>query len=437
VKFSDGSDFDAEDVIASFQRAMTVDAVASYRAYTRTIKNISSPAPGYVLFETKEPDPILLNSLSRIRIISSEYAKATSADFDSRKAAIGTGPFTLATYNPGSQVTLKRNEHYWGAKPQWTDVTLRMIPDNGARLAGLLSGELDVVEQLPFEGIEQVQKKSTLKVSEGTSSRVIYLGLNLGADTSPYFRDNQGKPLAINPLRDKRVREAMALSINRQAIVERVMQGHAVVAAQYLTKGMEGTSQNIEPTPFDIAKAKSLMEQAGFKDGFQITLQSSNGRLVNDAKIAQVIAQMFSRIGIKATVDVMPWSVYAGRGTDVGVFLRSWGVNSGETSNPINNLNATWDEKLGAGGYNFGRVSDPAIDEPLQVAMKNLDPAIRLPALAKASEAVFLNYYILPLYFETVVTGVKKNIEYTPRFDGYTLAQDIKTQDVANHQAVQ
>src|SRR5262249_7659949 len=154
-------------------------------------------------------------------------------------------------------------------------------------------------------------------------------------------------------------------------IVDRVMEGSAIVASQFLPTGGFGTAPDLEPTPYDPNQARALLAEAGYPNGFRLTVQGPNDRYINDAKIVQAVAQMFARAGLAATAEVMPWSVYAGRSNNAefSIFLGSWGVNTGETSNPLVALMATYDRNAGFGASNMGRYSNPQLDALIQRAV--------------------------------------------------------------------
>jgi peptide/nickel transport system substrate-binding protein len=427
VKFSDGVPLTPEDIAASIQRANDLPSTASYSTYTRAIKSVTSPAPGKLLIETATPEPLLPNSLSRIRIIAARNKDLPSSDYNSGKAAIGTGPYILRAYTPGSAVALAPNPHYWGPAPPWSEVMLRIITNGGARLAALLSGDLDLVEQVPYDSVERVKKEPKLQLIRGVSSRFVYLALDTERAVTPFITDREGKPLG-NPLHDLRVRQALSMALNRQAIVERVMESNALAAAQFLPAGGAGTSPRLKPTPFDAVKASALLAEAGYPKGFRLTIHGPNDRIVNDAKIVQAVAQMFTRIGIDAKVEVMPWSVYATRSAnnEFSVALNSWGVNTGETSNPMVALLATYDVKAGMGAGNSGRYTNPALDAKLKDALKTFDEAARNALLAEASDIAFNDVALLPLHHEVLVAAARKGLSYRTRADQYTLAMDVE-----------
>jgi len=427
VVFSDGTPLTVDDIRVSIERATTIPSTASFRTYTRSIKAITAADPGKFIVETKAPDPLLLNSLSRIRIISAKFKDAPSADFNSGKAAIGTGPYLFKEYVPGSHTVLVRNDRHWGEKAPWSEVLLRIVADDGARIAGLLSGDLDIIESVPHEGLDRVKSDSRLHVISGVSSRFVYFATDQHRDVTPFATDVSGQPLPKNPFKNAKVREAFDMAINRQAIVERVMDGNALVATQYLPKGGFGTSDKIKGTPYDPAKAKALLAEAGYPNGFKLMVHGPNDRYVNDAKIVQAVAQMLTRIGVAASVEVMPWSVYTGKSSN-GEFsfsLGAWGVNTGETSNPMVALNMTYNKEAGTGASNMGRYSNPKLDEMVRQATQTIDDAKRAALLAEASELVFAERALLPLHHEGLIWAGKRSIGYLPRADQYTLAMGV------------
>jgi peptide/nickel transport system substrate-binding protein len=427
VTFSDGTPFSAEDAIASLNRVTTLPSLASFRTYTRSIAKLSAPNPHTLLIETRAPDPLLPNALSRVRIISAKFKDAPSADFDSGRAAIGTGPFVLKSYTPGSEVVLLRNEAWWGRKLPWAAVTLKMATDTGGRLASLLAGDLDVIEAVPAESSDMVTRNDRFHLIRGISSRLVYLGLDHKSDVAHYITDADGKPLPSNPLKDPRVRKALDMAINRQAIVDRVMLGNAVIASQFLPTGGPGTAPDIKPTVFDPAAAKLLLAAAGYPKGFRVTLHGSNDRYINDSKVVQAVAQMFTRIGIETRAEVMPWSVYAGKSAvnDFSIFLASWGVNTGETSNPLSATVATYDPKAGLGVANAGRYSNAEVDAKLEQAMRTMDDSARNQILGQACSIAFHDNALLPLHHEVSVWATRKDVTYETRADQYTLAAGV------------
>ncbi|MDN5788191.1 ABC transporter substrate-binding protein, partial [Pseudorhodobacter sp.] len=359
VKFHDGSAFDSSDVVASLLRARDKPS-QGFASYTRNIANVTAPDAMTVIVETTSPDPMILNSLSRIRIISADHATDDVQAFDSGAAAIGTGPFKFSSFAAGDRLELVRNDDYFDGPAAWSDVTLRFVPDNGARLASLLSGDLDLIEALPAEGVERVEASDTLKVIRGQSTRIVYLGIDVSRDDSPFVKAKDGSPLGSNPFKDERVRKAMLMAMNRDAIVDRVMQKNGTVADQFVAEGYFGHSDKVEKIKYDPEAAKALLADAGYPDGFALTLHGPSGRYVNDSEVLQAAGQMLTRIGIDASVEVLPWSMYSDKYSEgeYSMFLGSWGVNTGEASNPALALVQTKDADKGTGRYNGGGISE-------------------------------------------------------------------------------
>ena len=427
ARFSDGAPFTSEDAIASLRRATELPSTASFRTYTRSIKAMAARGPNTLLIETDGPDPLLLNSISRIRMIAAKHAAATTADFNSGAAAIGSGAFILRGNTPGSAIQLARHGGWWGPRLPWDEVVLRMVTDDGARLAALLSGDLDIIEALPSQSAGRVRSNPRLQVIRGISSRVVYLGFDFHRDVTPFATAADGSPLARNPFKDKRVRQALNLAINRQALADRVMEGDAVAASQFLPKGQPGTSDRLEVPAYDPARARALLAEAGYPQGFRLTLHGPNDRYINDAKIVQAVAQMFSRIGIETRAEVMPWTTYASRNPrgEFSMFLSAWGVNTGETSNPLKAIVATYNRNAGMGASNAGRYSDPAVDRLLQQALQTMDDGARNALLAEASRIVFEDVAIIPLHHEVSAWAARTGITYETRNDQYTLAMGV------------
>lgn len=427
VTFSDGAPFTAEDAMVSLRRANDLPSTASFRTYTRNIKAMQAPDPHTLLIETTAPEPLLPNSLSRIRIISARFKDATTADFNTGRAAIGTGPFSFREYVPGSRVALTRNDGWWGPRPPWSEVVLSIATDRGGRLASLLAGDLDLIEEPPAEGAARVTGDARFHLIRGISSRFVYLGLDHHRDPTPFVTGPDGKPLDRNPLKDARVRQALSMAINREALVDRVMLGNAIVASQFLPKGGVGTAPDLDPVPYDPNRAKALLAEAGYPRGFSITLHGPNDRIINDAKLVQALAQMFTRIGIETRAEVMPWSVYAAKSNsnEFSIYLSSWGVNTGETSNPLTALVATVDRQAGMGASNAGRYSNPALDDKLKQATRTMEEGARNRLLGEACGLAFRDVAVLPLHHEVAVWAARKELTYAARADQYTLAAGV------------
>ena len=433
VKWHDGKPFTADDVLFSFARAPEVpNSPSSFATFTKG-KTLTKIDDFTIRIKTAKPHPLTPNDVSQLKIISKAAAEgASTADFNSGKAAIGTGPFTFVEWVPNDRLILERNENYWGDKPEWSRVVIKPIKSGPARVAALLAGDVDFIDKVPTPDITRLKSDPNLSLSQGTSNRVIYLHLDQFRDDSPFVRAKDGGSIE-NPLRDQRVRKAISKAINRGAIVERVMEDVAIAAGQLLPDGFFGVSDKLKVEPYDPKGAKALLAEAGVPDGFKLTIHGPNDRYINDAKIAEAIAQMLTRIGIDTAVETMPKSVYfkrASRGGPNGspefsFVLVGWGAGTGEASSPLKSLIHTYDKSRGMGASNRGRHSDAKIDALIEEALATVDDAKREALLQDATERAIGKLAIIPLHYQVNTWGARKGLSYTARTDERTLYSEI------------
>jgi peptide/nickel transport system substrate-binding protein len=387
--------------------------------------------PYTIRFRTPAPYPLMPTDMGTIFIISSKVAKgAATEDFNSGKAAIGTGPFKFVRYARGDRIELARFDAYWGTRPAWDKVTFRVIASDPSRVASLLAGDVRAVENVPTADLAKLAMNPEISLYRTISNRLMYLHMDSNRDNSPFITDKAGRPLDKNPLKDARVRRAMSKAINRPAIVERVMEGAAVAAGQLMPEGMFGHTPALKVEPFDPEGAKKLLAEAGYPDGFGVTLHAPNNRYVNDEQIAQAVAQMLTRIGIQTRVDAMPAAVFFSRGTklEFSFLLAGWGADTAEASSPLKALLATFSKDKGLGQANRGRYSNPKMDAVLEAGLFTVDDAKRQKLFQQATEIAMGDMGIIPLYHQVNLWGTRKGITYTPRTDERTLAHEFRPQ---------
>ncbi len=436
VRFHDGSPFTADDVLFTAERAANVpNSPSSFGTYLKG-KSFKKIDDFTIQVSTERPYPLMPNDLAQINIVSKKAAMgATTEDYNSGKAAIGTGPFKFVEWVPGDRLVLERNDDYWGKKPEWSKVVIKPIRSGPARVAALLAGDVDFIDSVPTTDIARLKGEPKVALSQGVSNRVIYLHLDHFRDDSPYVKAVGGGSIK-NPLRDVRVRKAISKAINRPVIVERVMEGVAIQAGQLLPEGFFAISPNLKPEAYDPAAAKQLLADAGVGDGFELTIHGPNDRYINDAKIAEAIAQMLSRIGIKMAVETMPKSVYfkrASRGAPDGspefsFVLVGWGAGTGEPSSPLKSLVHTYDKARGFGASNRGRYSNPKIDKMIEDALATVDDDKRSKLLQTATEMAIDDLAIIPLHYQVNTWAARKGIKYKARTDEQTKYTEIRSE---------
>ena len=235
--------------------------------------------------------------------------------------------------------------------------------------------------------------------------------------------------MEANPLRDPRVRKAISKMIDREAIVSRIMEGQAQPAGQLLPDGYFGTSKKLKPDKYDPEGAKKLLAEAGYPNGFGLTLHTPNNRYINDEKVAQAIAAFMTRNGIPTKVEAMPSGVFFSRGSklEFSFLLAGWGAETGEASSPLRSLLATFDPKQGMGASNRGRFSDAGLDALIHTALGTIDDTKRGLMLAAACEkAIGEQMGIIPVHYEVSTWATRKGITYKARSDQYTLAHEVR-----------
>ena len=430
ARFHDGTQFTAEDVAYTLNRVPRVkNSPASFSIYTKAVTSTEIVDPHTILLHTDGPYPLLPTDLGNIFIIPHELGPdPATEDFNSGKNAIGTGPYRFISFNPGDRIEMERFDDYWGEKPHWKHVTYRIISNDASRTAALLAGDVGIIEFVPPADLPSLRKDPRVSLAEIVSNRSIYLWLDHAHDgPSPFVTGPNGEVLENNPLKDRRVRLALSLAINRQGIVDRVMEGAAIPTGQYLRPGSYSYVPDLPPTPYEPDRAKALLAEAGFPKGLRVTIHGPNDRYVNDAKIIQAVAQMWQRIGVQTTVEAMPWNNYVARAgkLEFSIFLLGWGVGSGEGLNPLRAQIATWNPARGLGTANRGRYSNPVVDALIDQAMGTMDDGDREKIIQKAMKLAMDDVPVIELHLQKNIWATRANLVYEPRVDEATLAMGV------------
>jgi peptide/nickel transport system substrate-binding protein len=416
VRFHDGTELTAEDVAYSIERTLEVPN-GQMRPFTQRIASREIPDPYTIRLKTAVPYAMVPYDLNSVFIVSRRAAAgARPQDFDSGKAMIGTGPFRFVRFARGDRVELARNERYWGGPPVWDKVVFRIVPSDPARLAGLLAGDLDLIEQIPTADLDRIRRNPMLATAQKVSWRTIL------------FHLDQREPAkgAKNPFRDLRVRRALSMAINRQAIAERLMDGAALPASNLVSPPVFGYAQDLKPDAYDPEGAKRLLAEAGYPDGFATTLSAPNNRYVNDEQIAQAVAQMLARVGVRARVETMPMNVYLPRGFkhEFAVAMLGWGSFSGDLA--LRALVATADADKGFGAFNWSGYSNPKIDALLERSFATVDEKAREEIAREAMRIAMRDCAVIVLHHQMATWAMKTSLRYAPRTDEFTFARDVR-----------
>jgi peptide/nickel transport system substrate-binding protein len=429
VRFHDGTEFTAHDAAFSLERPLAIKgSPGSYATYVKPIVKREVVDAHTLRVTTAAPYGALPEDINSILIVSRKAAAAaTTEDFDAGRALIGTGPYRFVRYARGDRVELARNDAYWEGRPAWNKVTLRILPSDPARTAALLAGDIDVIEHVPTADIARLRKHPQLRLEQTVSWRTIFLHVDQYRKQPPAVVVKDGKA-APNPFMDPRVRRAMSKAINRQALAERIMEGLAIPAGNIVSPGVFGHNTELKPEAYDPDGAKKLLAEAGYPNGFAVTLMGPNNRYINDEQVLQACAQMLARVGIRTAVEAAPMSVFLARvrGQETSFALLGWGSFAADLA--LRSLIASPNAEKGHGTWNWGRYSNAKLDALVEQALGTVDRGKREALAREAGALAMREVALIPLHHQIVSWAMRKNLAYTPRIDEFTLAHHFRPQ---------
>jgi peptide/nickel transport system substrate-binding protein len=430
VRWETGEALTADDVLFNVERGRSGD-LRSVSPTTRFIidKEFRLIDDHTLHIVTEGPNPLLDRELSVTPIVSRRHGRGMqTADYNSGRATIGTGPYRFVRWTPGDRVVLDRNPNFRGPAGEWDRITYRVLTSDATRVASLLAGNVDLINDVPVSDVALIRADSRFTVTAAASNRTIFLNLDLHREVSPFVKGPDGADLDHNPLRKPLVRAALTHAIDRAAIVGRLMEGQAVPAGQFAIPGMFGHVPDIEAPAFDPARARQMLAEAGYPNGFRLTAHGPNGRYVNDARVLQAVAQMFSRIGVTTQVQTEPWSTYAGNAANYSVFLVAYGSDTGEGSAALTSILATPNRARNRGAVNRGRYSNASFDDLLERALVELDDPRREALLQEATRlALKTDIAVMPLYWQMNIWAHRRELTMTPRVDERTYGYQVGT----------
>ncbi len=429
VKFHSGSDFTADDVIFTWKRMLTEGSDQKVRA--GLISDIRKIDDHTIEVETPVPTPTLTREMVWVYIMDKEWSEANNAteaanpkDAGREGAyatlnANGTGPFTIAERQPDVKSVFKRFEGYWGEpKTNATEVVFTPITQAATRVAALLSGDLDLAYPIPVQDWDRLNEAPGAKALTGPEARTIYLGMDQFRDELLYS-NIKGK----NPLKDKRVRQAFAHAIDLEAIKSKVMRGASTPTGLMLAPQINGFSEALnEPYAHDPAKSKALLSDAGYPDGFEITLDCPNNRYVNDERICQAVASMLAKVGVKVDVFAQPKAKYFAKvatqnGNDTSFYLLGWTPGSIDVHNVLHNLIVCLNKENNRGQFNYGHYCNPKVDELADKVGEETNPEERQMMVDQAFKMLKDDVGYLPLHQQPLSWGVRDGVEVAQRGD--------------------
>ena len=427
VRFQDGTPMTADDVVFSFERAAKSRQFRTYTSQAGTARRIDDYT---VEFTTAAPNPIAHIAIGEIPIMSRAWAAKNNAlepqDFSSKEAtfasrnAMGTGPFRLVSYEPGVKTLLAKNADWWGIgdgryQSNIETIEYRPIASSATRMAALKSGEIDFVLDPPVQDIAKVKEERDFRVWEGDETRIITIALDQARDEL-LFSDVKGR----NPFKDRRVRTALYHAVDIDAIRSQVMRGLATPTAIALPnpKG-EGIPAALDKRlAFDPARARALLAEAGYANGFGFTLHCPNDRYVNDERICTALAAMWARVGLNVKVEAMPKAQYFQRTPkkEFSACMQGWGDNNRDAMFTLKPLYHSLNEK-GAGDTNYGNFRNAELDDLIDRAEVEMDPAKRQALINQAVEVLQREVLVLPLHRQVIPWVTRANVTLVHRSD--------------------
>ena len=435
VKFTDGSDFTANDVLYTICRMRVVKNSPSRVSYKAAMwKDVEVVNDHKIIVQKSGPEPLTIPYLTQFHIISDSvtgsakinfnggkcdgFKYAETVDYDRMKHMIGTGPYMIKEYVKGEKMVYVPNKSYWNAggtganmAAVYDSMELRPIKNAGSRVAALLAGDVDMIEAPSSQDLERLGKNDKLKVVVNDPVRSIYIMTNV-EDSHDKIKGTNGK----NPFQDKRVRQALSYAIDRDLLVKRVLGNLGSPAKNIAPQGYLGINPNVNAYSYDPKKAKALLAEAGYPNGFEITLGAPNDRYLNDAKVAQAIAQMWARIGIKVNVEAVTRSLFFGnRNKKVyPVWLAGWGSSVTESTSWVTALAGTVNKEKKWGASNKGGYSNPKIDALLDAQGATDDLEKRRKILEEAASIIHEEMNFFATHIEHFPIALKKSVDYSP-----------------------
>lgn len=430
VVFHDGSPFTAADVKFSIERVPRFPGPdGGLTLYTRLIAGVDVVDDFTVRIRTNGPHAALPQDMTRMFIISSRIgADANTEAFNTGRAAIGTGPFRYVSWTPRGDLVMARHDRYWRGRPHWERVTMVEISNDAARVAALLSGRVDFINYVPASDVARVGRERNMSVFAGQSIYNFLLYPHQH-ETHPSLTDKNGQPLPRNPFRDVRVRQALSLAIDRDAIAERVLEGQATPARQLMNNTFFGADPNAPPLPFNLDRARQLLTEAGYPNGFRVPLHCSSDRLPGDGAVCAALGQLLARIGIEVQVNAQSRTVFFPARTrgDYVFTMAGWGTLTGEAGYALTGFVHTNDRERRLGPFNNTGYSNPQIDEVIRQGLATLDDNRRSELYRQAQRMAVADGGAIPIVIlNTAWAGRTDRVRWAPRIDEDTLAYYIQ-----------
>ncbi|MEM8553929.1 MAG: ABC transporter substrate-binding protein [Pseudomonadota bacterium] len=426
VTFHDGSDFNAADVLFSYERATSETSDVS--SWFASISELQVVDDFTVDFFTSAPNPIFPDGIANWMIMDRGWAEANNTAVPGRdeetfatRNANGTGAFQLVERQPDLKTVLEPFDAWWDtAEHNITRAEFTPIQNPATAVAALLSGDIHLINPVPIQDAARLSESDDVKVIQGIEARVIMLGFAHEAETLKYGT-NAGEP---NPFQDAGVRQAVAQAVNVPAILQTIMRGNAEPASQLVSPAMRGFSAANDTRPaYDVDAAKALLAEAGYPDGFGFGLKCPNNRYLNDEAVCQAVVSMLAQVGIEAELDAMPVSNYWPelRADNFDMYLLGWSPGTFDAEHPLRFLASTPNAEKKLGSWNFGGYSNARIDELLPMIQSEIDDTKHQAMIDETVAIRQAETAYVPMYVQPLLWGAASGVELTQRPDNFLI----------------
>ncbi|MFN7571602.1 MAG: ABC transporter substrate-binding protein [Betaproteobacteria bacterium] len=432
VKFHDGTPFTADDVIFSFERAS--HANSQIRQYAIPPGKPRKIDDFTVEFVQDKPNPVMLEHVAAIFIMSKAWAERHKVErplsFKDKEEtyaarnANGTGPFMLVSREPGIKTVLKKNPNWWGNfTGNVTEVVYTPVGSDATRVAALLSGQVDFILDPPPQDVARLKANKDLKAIEGQENRVVFFGFDQSRDELLYS-NVKGK----NPFKDRRVRQAVYQAIDIEALRAKTMRGAALPTGGITPSPLPANAEIEKRRPYDPEAAKRLLAEAGYPNGFEVTLDCPNNRYINDEEICLAVAAMLARIGIQTKVTTQPRATYFPKleKFDTSFYMLGWGGAVTDAQTTLSPVLRSPDAKTGNGSFNYGRYVNPKLDALIDAAAVETNPDKRKQIVWQALTEHNEQVHHVPLHRQVIPWAMRANVTAVHRPDNWLLAEWVQ-----------
>jgi len=438
VKFHDGTPFTADDIVFSYERASHPNS--QLRQYSIPVGKPRKVDDYTVEFVQDKPNPITLEHATLIYVMSKAWAAKNKVerplDFKGKEEthasrnANGTGAWILVTREPGIRTVLKRNPDWWGVKDgratgNVDEIIYTQVSADATRTAALLSGQVDFVLDPPPQDVRRIEENKGTKVVRGQENRVVFFGFDQMRDELLYS-NVKGK----NPFKDVRVRQAVYHAIDIDAIRSRIMRGSALPTGG-ITPSITASNPEAEKRlAYDINRSKQLLAEAGYPNGFEVTLDCPNNRYVNDEEICIAVAAMLAKVGVNTKVSTQPRATYFPKleKYDTSMYMLGWGGAITDAQTMLSPVLHSKDDKTGYGSFNYGRYVNPKLDALIDAAATEPVPEKRLEMIRQAIAEHNTQVHHVPLHRQMIPWAMRSNVTVVHRPDNALNMETIRVE---------